>query len=142
MAEAKTRSFGRVIRERRRQLDFTQEEVARRIKVSVPYIGHLEAAKRHPSRKVVVKLAEALELDAGDLFLLANPKVGSLVSEKQKSDGTSAWDAFVKDAILRKIHNISDPEMEALSRVALMGEVRDPRDFIFILTTIRLALGR
>ena len=60
MAEAKARGFGRVIRERRRQLDLTQEEVAQRIETSVPYIGHLEAAKRHPSRKVVVKLSEAL----------------------------------------------------------------------------------
>ena len=32
--------------------------------------------------------------------------------------------------------------MGILSRVAKMGEVRDPRDFIFILTTIRQALGR
>ena len=97
MADAKTRSFGRVIRERRRQLDLTQEEVAQRIKTTGPYITHLETGKRHPSRKVVVKLSDALGLDAGELFLLANPKVGSLISEQQKSDGTSAWDAFVGD---------------------------------------------
>ena len=141
MADAKTGSFGRVIRERRRRLDLTQEEVARRIKTSVPYIGHLEAGKRHPSRQVVVKLSAALGFDAGDLFLLANPKVGSLISEQLKSDRTPAWDAFVKDVRLRKIHNITDQEMENLSLVAKMGEVRDPRDFIFILNTIRQALG-
>ncbi len=60
MADAKTRSFAWVIRERRRQLDLTQEDVARRIKTSVPYIGLLEAAKRHPSEKVVAKLATVL----------------------------------------------------------------------------------
>lgn len=37
------RSFGQVIRERRRQLNLTQDEVARRIKTSAPYVGHLEA---------------------------------------------------------------------------------------------------
>jgi transcriptional regulator with XRE-family HTH domain len=142
MARAKTRSFGQVIRERRRQLDLIQEEVARRINMSVPYIGHLETEKRHPSRKVVVKLAEALALDARDLFLLANPKVVSLISEQHKSDGTSAWEAFVKDDKLRNVHRISDQEMEALSRVAMMGDVRGSRDFIFILNTIRQALGR
>ena len=142
MADAGIRSFGGVIRERRRQLDLTQEEVARRIKTSAPYIGHLETGKRHPSRPVVVKLSDALGLDAGDLFLLANPKVGSLISEQQKPDRASAWDAFVGDKGSRKIHNITDQEMETLSRVAKMGEVRDPRDFIFILTTIRLALGQ
>lgn len=107
MADAKTRSFGWVIRERRRQLDLTQEEVAQRIKTTGPYITHLETGKRHPSRKVVVKPSDALELDARDLFLLANPEVGSLISEQQKSDGASAWDAFVRDKKARKIHNIT-----------------------------------
>ena len=142
MTAAKTGSFGRVIRERRRQLDLTQEQVARRIKTSVPYIAHLEAGKRHPSGQVVVRLADALGLDARDLFLLANPKVGSLISEQPESDGPSAWNVFVKDVKLRKIHNITDQEMETLSQVAKMGEVRAPRDFLFILNTIRQALGR
>jgi transcriptional regulator with XRE-family HTH domain len=142
MADAKTQSFGRLIRERRRQLDLTQEEVARRINTSIPYVGHLEAGKRHPSQKVVLKLAKALGLDGSDLFLLVNPKVGSLISEPQKPERTSAWDAFVKDHKVRKIHNISDQEMETLSRVAMMGPVRGARDFIFILNAIRQALGR
>src|SRR5271163_4256471 len=94
MTDAKIQSFGGVIRKRRRQLDLTQEEVARRIKTSVPYIGHLEAGKRHPSQKVVVKLSDALKLDGGELFLLANPKVGPLISEQQKADATPAWTAF------------------------------------------------
>ncbi|HEV3114981.1 MAG TPA: helix-turn-helix domain-containing protein [Candidatus Binataceae bacterium] len=141
MAEPKTRSFGRIIRDRRRQLDLTQVEVAHLIDTSVAYVGHLEASRRHPSRKVVVKLSDALGLDARDLFLLANPKVGFLISEHQKSDGNSAWDAFNKDKKLRKIHKITDQEMGALSELAMMG-VRGPRDFIFILNTIRQALGR
>jgi transcriptional regulator with XRE-family HTH domain len=141
MAGAKMGSFGRVIRERRRQLNLTQEEVAQRIKTSVPYIGHLEAAKRHPSQKVVVKLANVLGLNPSDLFFLANPGTRVLISEQPKSTGLPAWDAFVKDVRVRKIHNITDQEVELLSQVAKMGEVRDPRDFIFILTTIRQALG-
>ena len=44
MAGTRVRTFGNVIRERRRQLDLTQEDVARRINTSVPYIGLLEAA--------------------------------------------------------------------------------------------------
>jgi len=53
MTRRKESTFGQVIRERRRQLDMTQHEVARRIKTSTPYIGHLEAGKRHPSERVV-----------------------------------------------------------------------------------------
>jgi DNA-binding XRE family transcriptional regulator len=139
MTAAKTGSFGWVTRERRRQLDLTQEEVAQRIKTSVPYIGHLEAGKRHPSSRVVIRLADTLGLDARELFLLANPRLGSLIAEP---GGTPAWNAFVKDVKLRKIHNITDQEMETLSQVAKMGEVRAPRDFIFILNTIRHALGK
>jgi hypothetical protein len=76
------------------------------------------------------------------LFLLANPKVSSLISERQGSDVPSAWNVFVKDVKLREIHEITDQEMETLSQVAKMGEVRAPRDFLFILNAIRQALGR
>ena len=74
MPRTKERSFGQVLRDRRRQLDLTQEEVARRIKTSTPYIGHLESAKRHPSDKIVTRLAEVLGLDRRELFFLANPR--------------------------------------------------------------------
>jgi transcriptional regulator with XRE-family HTH domain len=53
-------TFGNIIRNRRRELDMTQEEIAGRIGTSVPYIGHLESHKRHPSEKIVIKLAEVL----------------------------------------------------------------------------------
>jgi ribosome-binding protein aMBF1 (putative translation factor) len=49
MAKRKERTFSQVIRERRRQLDLTQQEVAQRIRTSTPYGGHLEFGKRHPS---------------------------------------------------------------------------------------------
>jgi hypothetical protein len=54
----------------------------------------------------------------------------------------TAWEDFRKNEQMRRLHNISNEEMEALSRVALMGEVRSQRDFIYILNTIRQALGR
>jgi transcriptional regulator with XRE-family HTH domain len=137
-----TERFGNTIRERRRQLDLTQEDVARRIGTSVPYIGHLEAGKRHPSEKVVLKLAKVLGLDARELFFLANPETKVLVSPKPGSGEASAWEMFSKDTKLRKVYNISDPEMQVLSQVGMMGAVRSPRDFIFILNTIRHALAK
>ncbi len=69
MSRKKESPFGQVIRERRRQL-------ARRIKTSTPYIGHLEGGKRHPSERVVSRLAEVLGLERRELFLLANQKSG------------------------------------------------------------------
>ncbi len=137
-----TRSFGQVIRERRRKLDLTQQELARRIEISMPYITLLETGARHPSDKVVHKLAEALALDPRELFFLANPETKALISQEQRTSEASAWDTFAKDESLRKVNHITDQEMQTLSHVALMGEVRSSRDFLFILNTIRQAIGQ
>ena len=142
MPRSKDRNFGQVIRERRRQLDLTQEEVAHRIKTSTPYVGHLESGKRHPSDKILTRLAEVLGLDRRDLFFLANPRAQALLTPEAESAPDSAWEDFKKNEQLRRLHNISNDEMEMLSRVALLGDVRSPRDFIYILHTVRHAVGR
>jgi transcriptional regulator with XRE-family HTH domain len=142
MAKRKERSFGQVIRERRRQLDLTQHEVARRIKTSTPYVGHLEAGKRHPSDRVLVKLAEVLGLDQRDLFFLANPGPLDMLRPQSERESRSGWEEFRKDDRLKRLHSITHDEMEMLSKVALMGQISSPRDFIYILNTVRHALGR
>ncbi len=142
MTSITARSFGQVIRERRRKLDLTQQDLAQRIEISMPYVALLETGARHPSDKVVRKLAAALALDPRELFFLANPETKALISQEQKTIEASAWDGFAKDESLRKVHNITDQEMQTLSRVALMGEVRSSRDFLFILNTIRQAIGQ
>ncbi|MGH7815082.1 MAG: helix-turn-helix domain-containing protein [Candidatus Binataceae bacterium] len=141
-AKFKERNFGHVVRERRRQLDLTQEEVARRVKASTPYIGHLEASKRHPSDKIVNRLADVLGFDRKELFLLANPHTRELLDAAAEGQASSAWDEFRHNEQLRRVHSITDDEMEMLSGVALLGEVRSARDFIYILNTIRHAVGQ
>jgi transcriptional regulator with XRE-family HTH domain len=142
MAKRKERSFGQVIRDRRRQLDLTQQEIARRIKTSTPYVGHLESSKRHPSDKVLSRLAEVLGLDRRELFFLANPRAVELLRPDDNKSNKPAWEEFRKDERIRRAHNIASDEMDLLSTVALMGEISSPRDFIYILNTIRHALGR
>ena len=142
MPKAIQRTFGAVIRERRRRLDLTQEDVARRIKTSTPYIGHLESGKRHPSEKVIARLSEVLGLQSRELFLLANPRARDLLSSTTNSGGRrSAWEEFRHDERIRRAHYISAEEMDVLGRVAALGEARTPRDFISILNAIRLALS-
>jgi transcriptional regulator with XRE-family HTH domain len=133
--------FGDLIRSKRREMDLTQVEVAARIGISTPYIGHLESGKRHPSDKTVTKFAEVLGIDNRELFFLANPHAEALISKPVAGAGSS-WERFQKDEKLRRIHNISNAEMEILSQVALMGDVQEPRDLIYILTTLRHAVGR
>ena len=139
----KENAFAQRIRARRRGLDITQEEVARRIGTSTPYVGHLESGKRHPSEKIVVKLADILGIDRAELFLLANPQAEAIISESGKaSSDTSAWNEFRQDGRLQRLHNITSEELSVLSRLALMGNVRSSRDFLFVLNTIRQAIGR
>jgi transcriptional regulator with XRE-family HTH domain len=142
MPKAIQRTFGAVIRERRRQLNLTQDEVGRRIKTSTPYIGHLEAGKRHPSEKVVARLSEVLGLESRELFFLANPHARGLLSTANSGPRRSAWEEFRRDERIRRAHNISADEMDVLGRIAAMGEVRAARDFVYILNAIRQALGR
>ena len=142
MAKTKGRTFGQVIRERRRQLDLTQEEVAQRISTSTPYVGHLESGKRHPSDKIVTRLADVLGLERRELYFLANPGARELLHQRAQTSSASAWEAFRKGERVKRVHNISPEEMEMLSRVALMGDVRSERDFLYILNSIRQALGR
>jgi transcriptional regulator with XRE-family HTH domain len=133
--------FGDLIRSKRREMDLTQVEVAARIGISTPYIGHLESGKRHPSAKMVTKFSEVLGINNRELFFLANPQAEALISKPVAGTGSS-WEQFKNDENLRRVHNISNAEMELLSQVALMGDMQAPRDLIYILTTIRHAVGR
>jgi transcriptional regulator with XRE-family HTH domain len=141
MARIKERNFGRVLSERRRKLDLTQQGVARRIRTSTAYVGQLESAKRHPSYKIVTRLAEVLGLDRRELFFLANPRAQELLSSEAESAADS-WKDFKNNEQLRRIHKIRDDEMEMLSGIGLLGDVRSERDFIYILNTVRHVVGR
>lgn len=135
------RSLGSVVRERRRQLNLTQEEVARRVGVSNAYIGHLESNSRCPSPEVVTRLALALDLDRTELFFLAYPTAEQLLRQ-DAGEEIPVWERFCKNVALQKTHGISVQEMEMLSRVAMMGNVRSVTDFIYILNAVRQALIR
>ena len=136
------KEFALRIRSRRHSLGLTQEVIARRIGTTTPYVGHLESGKRHPSENVVVKLADALGIDRAELFLLANPQAEAIIAQLAVSSDGSSWEQFRKDKRLHRVHNISAQEMALLARVDMLGRVRSPRDFLFILNTIRQALGR
>jgi transcriptional regulator with XRE-family HTH domain len=141
IARARISGFGAAIRAKRIELQLTQDQLAARMKISTPYVGHLESGKRHPSEKIIAKLAEALGLDNRELFILANPHAEALISEPVRAEG-SCWEQFRQNEKLQRIHNISNAEMQVLSEVALMGDIRSPRELIYILTTIRHAVGR
>jgi transcriptional regulator with XRE-family HTH domain len=142
MVKLKKRTLGQVLRERRRQLNLTQQSVARRIRTSTPYIGHLEANKRRPSIVVINRLAEVLGLDRRDLFVLANPGVVDMLASNENDGRKSTWDEFRTAAQFQRAHQVTAEEMKLLAMVATMGDVGSPRDFIFILIAVRHVLDR
>ena len=133
-------SFGQMIRDRRRQLELTQEELARRIRTSTPYIGHIESGKRHPSDEILTRIADVLGFDRRELFFVANPTTRAMLTPKPEASDGSAWDEFRRDQQLHQLHQINSRELGMLSQVAMMGEVRSSRDFVYILNTIRQSL--
>src|SRR5215813_3227977 len=132
--------FGRLIRERRRLLNLTQEQLARRIRVSMPFVGHLETGHRRPSEKTITKLAKVLGLDQRELFLLANPGTRDFLRSVPQDSTGSAWDQFKRNQQLHRAHKISLAEMSMLERAALLGDAETPEDFIFMLNTVRRLL--
>ena len=60
--EERTNSFGYWLRRRRKALDLTQEELARRVSCSRFAIRKIEADERRPSRRLAERLAEKLAI--------------------------------------------------------------------------------
>ncbi|HYB92197.1 MAG TPA: hypothetical protein VEC38_14265 [Candidatus Binataceae bacterium] len=49
----------------------------------------------------------------------------------------TVWQSFCADEHLKQIHKITDAEMKALSKVAMLGRVLSKQDYLFILDLIR-----
>jgi DNA-binding XRE family transcriptional regulator len=60
--------FGRRVREARRQLGLSQEELGKRAGLHRTYIGHVERGEVNPSFKNVLLVAQALAVDPGELI--------------------------------------------------------------------------
>ena len=60
--------FGKKLKRIRKNLGFTQEDLADKTRLSTTFIGLLEIGKRRPSIKTLQKIASALKIDVKDLF--------------------------------------------------------------------------
>jgi len=129
--------FGQIVRARRRQLDLTQEQVAQTIRTSQQFLCRPESGKRNPSETIIKRLAKVLGFDARKLFLLARPTIFNL----SPTPVLSARKRFKNDKLFRRFHDISDAEMEMLSRVASLGEVRSVRQFLYVLNAVRQVIA-
>jgi transcriptional regulator with XRE-family HTH domain len=61
--------FGKAIRQRRRELDLSQEELAENAGLHRTYISSIERGQRNPSLENIEKIAKALCISISDLFI-------------------------------------------------------------------------
>jgi transcriptional regulator with XRE-family HTH domain len=60
--------FGANLRELRKSRGFSQESFAHHVGLDRTYIGGIERGERNPGLKVIILIAESLEVDPADLF--------------------------------------------------------------------------
>lgn len=60
--------LGKKVQRLRRNLGYTQEELAEKINISRTHMGHIEQGRKSPSIKIMDKLARMLRVRVGELF--------------------------------------------------------------------------
>ena len=105
------------------------------------HVAYLETGRRRPSLALLKRLADVLELDRWQLFLLAHPEAKSLLSSRAApaplEDPTKAWQRFVSTRTLRARYHITRREIQALKHLSLLGYVLTELEFLAVLTLIR-----
>lgn len=91
--------IGKRIKQRRKRLDLTQEEVAERIDISNQHMSNIERAKSIPSTEVIMKLAAALDTTPNEFLL-----------------GTSLCPGEEWKAVAEKLRPLEAGQLELVSR--------------------------
>jgi transcriptional regulator with XRE-family HTH domain len=133
-------TLGQTLKRARRALDLTQRELALRVGVQSSHIAYLEADRRRPSLGLLSRLGQALGLERKQLALLACPEARSFLQVKaRRRRRDQAWRQFINDKALLARHGVKPRELRVLAKTNLLGAITAPRDFLFILNSIRQA---
>lgn len=62
------KKLGKTIQKRRKEIGYSQEELAEKIGVSRAYMGFIEQGRNTPSLEVLEKIAKQLKLSLSNLF--------------------------------------------------------------------------
>jgi len=89
------RAFGQVLREARKAAGYTQEPLARKVRIDIKYVSLLERGRRLPSLALVFALAKALRLKPEDMIA----RIRRAVREQQRLQ-SRGWQA--RSPILRR----------------------------------------
>lgn len=140
----KKKTLGQVLRQQREAFDLTQRELAHQLGVKASHVAYLENGRRRPSLSLLARLASTLGLDQKRLFLLAHPEASALIGGPREASKPTrpdqAWRKFTADRALLAQHKVTPREISVLRKVNLLGRVSTPRQFLFILNSIRQAV--
>src|SRR5215475_819790 len=75
-------SFGAWVRQRRRALDLTLEELAAQIGCAAVTIRHIETDERRPSKQLAARLADGLQLSADERPTFVQAARGELATDR------------------------------------------------------------
>jgi transcriptional regulator with XRE-family HTH domain len=128
-----------VIRERREAIGISQRELAHRVGVEGSHIAFIEAGRRRPSIAVLFRLAENLDLNVKELFLLLHPDAAILIAPQgtQRIENREAvWRRFVAVA---SRYSVTQAELAVLRKVYTLGRISSPNSYRTILNSIRQA---
>jgi transcriptional regulator with XRE-family HTH domain len=133
-------TLGQTLKAARIALHLTQRQLALQAGVKPAHIAYLENDRRRPSLGLLSKLANILGLEQDKLFVLAHPEARPLLRAKpQERSRDDAWRAFIKNKLLLARYHVDPRELKMLAQANLLGSVIAPRDFLFILNSIRQA---
>lgn len=97
------------IRKRRKEKNYTLEQLAEKLNVSTTFIGQIERAKGKPSLETLVKIANVLEISPDSLlFGDLNTQSGNNHFTKKITELTENFSSKDKELLLKNIEIINE----------------------------------
>ena len=110
--------------------------------VKASHIAYIENGQRNPSLGLLRRLADTLGLNRRELLFLIHPDAKHLTEENAepgKSRKAQGWREFSSNQALLRRHQVTPAELKVLRQVDALSPVYNPRSFVFILNSIRMA---
>jgi len=104
------KAFSQVVREIRKQLHLTQEQLSERCNMHPVFISEIERGIRNPSLDTILKLAEGLEIAPGELINMA---LGGSSAKQEMKRNILVLIGQQKTDDLQRIYNIIKAYIES-----------------------------
>jgi transcriptional regulator with XRE-family HTH domain len=133
---------GALIKQARNNLKLTQRELSAMVGVKASHIAYIENGQRNPSLALLRRLADTLGLNRKELLFLIHPDAKELTEDRtitSDSGKTNGWREFSSNRALLQRHRVTPAELKVLRQVSTLARVSNPRNFLFVLNSIRMA---